>query len=99
MAYDRLVMSHVADHTHRDRLEVELELRNGSSVHHVWVDHREGLAVGSRMRLVSDDVSEGGGWWTVSQVYGTRRVPLVEGIGAFAGSDEQLTLSRAPRAS
>lgn len=87
MAYDRLVVSHVDDHTHRDRLEVEVELRSGSSVRHLWVDHRDGLAVGSRMRLVADDAPEGDGWWTVSQVYGTRRVPLIEGIGVFAGGD------------
>ena len=68
--------------SYRSEVEVEVELRSGTAVRHVWVDEVDGLAVGQRVRLLDDEVgdADADAWWTVERVHGRRRVPSRDGL-------------------
>lgn len=55
--------------------EVEVELRLGSQVRHVWVDDVPGVSVGAMVRLETED-----DWWRVARLFGRREVAPIEGI-------------------
>ena len=69
-----------ADGVNSGRWEVEVELRSGTAVRHVWVDEVDGLAVGQRVRLLDDEVGDADGWWRVERVHARRRVRSVDGV-------------------
>lgn len=71
------------------RREVEVELRCDDSVRHAWVHHRPELHVGARVRLVEEDSADPQPWWTVTNVFGERWVPNIDGT-AFAATDDPI---------
>lgn len=60
--------------------EVEVELRRGESVRHVWLVEDDRITEGDALRL--DDDGADGDWWTVARTFGRRLVHPVEGVSA-----------------
>jgi hypothetical protein len=56
--------------------QVEVELRRGTEVRHVWVDDVGGVEVGAELGI--EDESD---WWRVARRSGRRRVTPVAGFG------------------
>lgn len=62
--------------------EVEVELRRGESVRHVWLVEDGPIAEGDAVRL--DDDGADGDWWTVARTFGRRLVHPPDGVAVPA---------------